>query len=112
MWIKIISGIISNINNVQDEGGWELESLLDNYLDRAATQPAPMPSFLQDEALLIDHEDVSLTRRTRGEVSLGSFVISTKKRGHERWLSCRAIKIIIEQGLKLPAAFILNIIDV
>ena len=72
VWIKIISGIISNINNVQDEGGWELESLLDNYLDRAATQPALMPSFLQDEALLIDHEDVSLTRRTRGEVSLGS----------------------------------------
>ena len=72
VWIKIISGIISNINNVQDEGGWELESLLDNYLDRAATQPALMPAFLQDEALLIDHEEVSLARRTRGEVSLGS----------------------------------------
>ena len=72
VWIKIISGIISNINNALDEGGWELESLLDNYLDCAATQPALMPSFLQDEALLIDHEEVSMTCRARGEVSLGS----------------------------------------
>ena len=70
VWIKIISGIVSNINSMSDEGGWELESLLDNYLERSSTQTALRPSFLQDEALLMDDEDLS--HRTGDGVSLGS----------------------------------------
>ena len=49
-WIKIIGGIVSNLNE-KSKGGWELEAFLNGYLGRTGGEEGLRPAFLEDPAL-------------------------------------------------------------
>ena len=67
-WIKVIGGIVNNINEADSgDGGWELEKLMDNFLGRENTSSSLRPSFLKDSRLQPSDEQESLSRVSFGK---------------------------------------------
>ena len=59
VWIKIIGGIVSNLEHGDGKAGPELESLLDNYLKRSSNRTALRPAFLDNPALALGDDFLS-----------------------------------------------------
>ena len=70
-WIKVIGGIVNNINEADSgDGGWELEKLMDNFLGRENTSSSLRPSFLKDSRLQPSEEQESQSRVSFGKSQL------------------------------------------
>ena len=70
-WIKVIGGIVNNINEpTTGNGGWELEKFLDNFLGREDTSSSLRPSFLKDSRLQPSEEQESQSRVSFGKSQL------------------------------------------
>ena len=76
-WIKLIGGIVRNIEN-----GHSLEDFLDHYLKRNTKECNTAPNFLQEEALQIGNaEEPDFTpHRTPSSPSVESEVVINRTR--------------------------------